>query len=480
MIAGPAFKIDPLGESLALTTSGNVKNLIVGALELKGHLDLDALGDVVSDIGNSFPQLKMCVKEVAERGRHHLVWDSGPQLEIPVIIWDATNQSYSGSSFDTLLSCIEPSLERDRNLFTEAAGEVHLVKLAPDHQILALVASHVAADAMTFAEVAKESMIKYHERITGQKPTLSYSPLAASSVGKRRIRKRKTVWKDYWTTCRQALMPYRVKCGLPKGSGRPADSCEYHVKKTMIPDEAERVVSESLKRKVSLVDYFMASTIAAIDHWNKARNIEPATVTAALTVNMEGRFKDLDGPNKDSALYFQFGPEERKDPEKLSRRVLRARIGQFRNQMDLKYSKAITKLNNLFRIFPFKTRQRIFSQILARHQTSFALTFMGVVWPSTNGRRITGDSYLISAGDLDIADVFAIPYKLVSRTPLYLSAYFFRKRLNVILSAAAWQFTREEAEAFLDLFVELLKSPGMESQRLSWGTAHDFFPPSTQ
>jgi len=464
MIDRSSLSIDPLGESLALTTSGNIKNLIVGALELKGHLDLEAFRDVIGEIGDSFPQLKMRVKEVVERGRHYLVWDRGSQLEIPVTIGDASDLSHSASGFDALLTYLESSLEREWNLFAEAASEVHLVKLAPDHHMLALVASHVAADAMTFAEVAKEWMIRYHERVTGRKPTLSYSPLAASSVRKRTIRKRKTVCKDYWTTFRQALMPYRVKCALPKGSNILTDPGEHHVEKSLTPDESEGVVSESLKRKVSLVDYLMASTGVAIDQWNKARNIEPAIITAALTVNMEGRFKDVNGPNKDSALYFRFGPEERKDHEQLARRILLARIGQFRDQMDLKYSKAIAKLNSLFRIFPFEVRQRIFSQILQRHQTSFALTFMGVVWPLANGRKITSDSYLTQAGDLNIADVFAIPYKLVSRTPLYLSAYFFRKRLHVILSAAPWQFTREEAEAFLGLIIQLMKSPSTGSQ----------------
>jgi len=213
-----------------------------------------------------------------------------------------------------------------------------------------------------------------------------------------------------------------------------------------------------MKARVAFVDYLMAGGMIAIDLWNRARNLEAAMVTTGLTVNMAGRFATVDGPNADSALYFQFAPEERKDPVQLARRIHRLRIGQFRYQMDLKYAKAIGKLNKLFRVFSFSVRQKIFSRILQRHQTSFALTFMGVVWPSAKGRKITGDSYLTSAGDLDITEVFAVPYKLVSRTPLYLSAYFFRKRLNVILSAAGWHFTRDEAEAFLDLIVSLLKS----------------------
>jgi hypothetical protein len=47
-------------------------------------------------------------------------------------------------------------------------------------------------------------------------------------------------------------------------------------------------------------------------------------------------------------------------------------------------------------------------------------------------------------------------YRIVSRTPLYLAVYFFRKKLNLMLSAAAWKFKNEEAEAFLDLVIDVL------------------------
>ncbi len=87
---------------------------------------------------------------------------------------------------------------------------------------------------------------------------------------------------------------------------------------------------------------------------------------------------------------------------------------------------------------------------------------MGVLWPESLGRKISGDSYLKSVGGLDVIEAYGMAYRIVSRTPLYLTAYFFRKRLNLILSAATWQFTKEEAQAFLDLVVDILKrqAPG--------------------
>jgi len=238
----PLF-IDPLAESLALTTSGNVKNLIVGALELKGNLDPYALRDVVGEIGDTFPQLTMRVKEVVERGKHRLVWDGESQSDIAFRMWDVSESNQSRSGLDSLLTCLAPTLERERNLFEEPAGEIHLVKLARDHYLLALAANHVAADAMTFAEVAKEAMIRYHVRVTGLKLGLGVPPPAASTGHKRTVPKSKTVWKDYWTTCLQALIPYRIRCALPEGSGIPCNPGEHHMKRLLSPQETELIVA---------------------------------------------------------------------------------------------------------------------------------------------------------------------------------------------------------------------------------------------
>jgi len=449
-------RLDPLGESLALTTSGNIKNLVLGALELKGSLDLEAFRGAVERCAQDVPHLKMWLKEVKQEGRHYLVWDRESQHEVPLEIWNLEDSSLSEPSLHTLLKCLKPDLDRQRNLFRESACVVHLLRWGQDRFLLAFVSSHVAADAMTVMDLAKEFMLHYHELTTGQKPALSDLPVASSTVRKKARRKRKTAWKDYWFTLRQALIPFTARCALPEGSGRPEDNGEHHAKRLLTEEQSERIVAESLKREFYLVDFLLSSTATAIYTWNRARNVDPAVVTAGLTVNMRGRFPDLESPNSDSVLYFVIEPEKAGDPDKLARQILLSRIRQLRDHMDRKYYRAIAKLNNFFRIFPFGIRRKIFRAILGRHQTSFALGFLGVLWPPANGRKITTQSALTSTGGLAVTEVHGTPYKLVSRTPLYLSAYFFNKRLNLVLSAQARHFTAEESRAFLDLIVDVL------------------------
>lgn len=457
LITQKYIALGPLEEALALTTNSNSKNIILGAFDLTGHLDLEAMKKTVSSLGDKFPHLRTCLQEIKIRGRHYLRWDYLNKLEIPLSISDLSDADRSRSGLDMLLSCLEPSLDRDRNLFKDPAIEFHLVKLNQDHHLLACILGHVAADAITLAEIMKEFMAKYHELVIGEKPAFSCYAVSVSTSRKRAVRQKSTVLIDYWETLTQAMIPY-ARCSLPMGTGIPGDFSEHYIKRLFSVEETEGVVSKAVKIRAPFVDYLLAALSLAVDRWNEIRKVESSTLSASLTVNMQGRFQDRDGPNNDSILYFQFSQDQRKDFETLARLVSRFRIKQFRRQMDLKYSKAMAKLNNFLSIFPFRIRQEAYLKILQRHQTSFALGFMGVLWPESDGRRISGDSYLASVGGLNITEAHGMAYRIVSSTPLYLTAYFFRKRLNLILSAAAWHFTKEEAQTFLDLVVDILES----------------------
>lgn len=448
--------LNPLAEALALTTNSDDRNIILGALDLRGPVNLEALRKTVGCIGDMFPQLRAFLQQVRVGGRYYLTWDHRSCLQIRLLFWDVSRMHVSGPGLDILLNSLDSSLMTERDLFEEPPIEFHLVKLEQNHHLLACIMAHVAGDAITLAEIVKEFMAKYHELVMGDKPTFSYNTVSVSTGQKRAVRKKNTLFPDYWKTLRQALIPY-AKPSLPVGVGISGNSGEHYIKRLFSVEETEGIVSNAGKNRVPFVDYLMAGVTLGIDRWNAARNVTSAMVSAALTVNMQGRFIEGDGLNNDSVLYFEFSQEQRRNAEKLPLLVYRLRTKQFRDQMDLKYSKGMAKLNNFLNIFPFKIRQQAYLKILQRHQTSFALGFMGVLWPESDGRRISGDSYLTSAGGLNITEAHAMAYRIVSGTPLYLSAYFFRKRLNLILSAAAWKFTRDEAQAFLDLVVAILE-----------------------
>ncbi len=449
----------PLAEALALTTNNNYKNIILGALDMVGNVDLDALKMAVSEMGNIFPQIGASLEEVKKQGQYRLAWEFKSRHDAPLFISDASDDDSPNSGLDVLLGCLESRLNRERGVFSEPASEFHLLRFDENHHMLACIMWHPAGDAVTLAEIVKALMARYHELVLGEKAAFSNYPMFVSTGSKRSIRNQKTNLTDYWKTLRQAMVPY-AKCSIPVGNGLPGDFREHYVKRLFAVNETEDVVSKATKIRVPFVDYLMAVVCLAVDRWNAVRNTDSSMLSAALTVNMQGRFQDQEGPNNDSVLYFRFRQGQRKDPKALARMVYRFRMKKLREGADLKYSKGLAKLNSFLSIFPFNIRQRAYLKILQKHQTSFALGFMGVLWPESLGRKISGDSYLKSVGGLDVIEAYGMAYRIVSRTPLYLTAYFFRKRLNLILSAAAWKFTKEESQDFLGLVVDMMTDYG--------------------
>ena len=343
-------------------------------------------------------------------------------------------------------------MNRGRDIFREPASEFHLVKFGANHHALACLLWHPAGDAVTLAEIVKAFMGRYHELTCGEKPAFSNYPMSVSTGNKRAMRTYKTSLRDYWTTSVQTAIPFR-KCSVPAGSGAPGDFTEHYTKRLFTTKETEDLVTRAGKIRVSFVDFLLAAVSLTVDQWNRARSMKTSVVSAALTVNLQGRSENYDDPNNDSVIYFRFDHQQRQDSKAFPRHIFRFRMRKFREGADIKYSKGLAKLNNFLNKFPFHIRQKAYLKILQKHQTSFALGFIGVLWPESNGNRISGDSYLKTAGDLEMIEAYGMAYRIVSSTPLYLTAYFFRKKLNLILSASAWKFTKQEAQEFLDLVV---------------------------
>ena len=450
------MKLGPLEEALALTTTTESPNIVCGALELKGPLDAEAIAKATASLRKSLPHLKMCLAEVKERGRYILVRDAATDLEIPFSSTVAGNMSGCESSLDILISHLKDVLNREWNLFKEPLIQIHLIKLDDQRHLIACVMNHVAADAVTLGEIVREFIREYHHIATGETNGFTSESSPSSISRKRSAQKKKTTPLDYWLTLRQAIIPHR-KCSLTAGSGDEQDCGEHYVKRLLSRQNSELALKNSAKFKLPFVDYLMACMFTAIDRWNHGHMFPTSVLSSALTVNMRGRFQDTGCPNNDSILYFRFERDQRTDVESLAKLVYRSRMRLYRDQMDVKYAKGLAKVNRLLGFFPFEWRRQALLSILERHQTSFAVGFTGVMWP--NSRRLSADSYLTHAGELEISEAHGMAYRIVSRTPLYLAAYFFRKRLNLILSAATWKLTRQETEDFLDLLVNILDNP---------------------
>lgn len=451
-------RLDALSEMLALSSHGNTKNILMTAAEAQGPLDLDAMKLAVIQVAREFPQVVSCIQEVREWGRHYVTREYRPDIAIPLVVSDLQIPDSSSSVFSRLMEHLAPRLDAHWDLFNEPALKYHIVRVAKDHHVIAQMAHHAAADAGTAAEVGKKLFEKYDEILTGKKPKWAFQPHAMSTLQKRQVRVKKLSFRETMSNVLDTVGHLAEKTTLPVGSGRQDDQRQHHVKRKLTVEQTEAITKPASGSGASFVDLLVVCTNLAIDQWNGTGDKPSGILTTSMSVNMKGRFRTFNTLNNSGLIFFRAQPEDRENTAAFAKSIALSRIKQFRRQMDFKFYKDISRMNSVLRPLPFPTRSKVVNFIMNKHQFSMAITLLGVIWPETRNGKPTANTCVTQSGGLTISEVHGVGYKLLSNTHLLLIVYVFRNQLNFVLHASACLFTREEAEAFMDLVMENLLS----------------------
>lgn len=461
-------RVDVLSETIALSTCGNTKNIIIAAMDVKGPYDVEVGVEAARRASLSFPQLMSCIREVSSRGMHYLEWQRRLDQALPVFYADLPESSRSDNLLNDIMSVMTPRLDRNWDLFRQVAAEFQILRLGPEHNVMASVCHHVAGDAGTASEFGREFLLHYHEIKRGSKPPWAEDRLALSTVKKRPVRIQPKRWGQKIRESHFGFMQIFERPVEPLGSGFKTDLSQHFAKRVLSEEKSAAVYFSALQSGVNFVDSLTVYANMAIDEWNSQRGREPGLLTTAMTVNTRGRFSEFDTPNNSSVIVFRCQPDQRKDPAGFLRELARMRIRHFREHKDVTMLHNIRRLNSSMRLFPYHIRRQLMHLFLQNHKFSIAVTLLGTVWPRLVNGKPTADSSVTSSADLEVSEIHGIGYKLHSGTRLLLIAYAYRNRLNLILEAAGSLFTREETEAFLDLIIEKLFSGilTLEGQRV--------------
>ncbi len=452
-------ELDAISEMIALSSFGNTKNLIVSGVDLRGTLDIETLERAAALAVKEFPQLGCRLSEVRTRGRHRLYWDRVPDQSVPFTVSELPPGTSPENALTAFLEQATPLLDRQWDLFNEPPVRLHVAKIATNHHIFAPIIHHVASDGGVAAEFGRAILARYHELKLGTVPHWALGAFPMSTMRKRMVQVQEGGFKDFLRTAKPALIPLLQRPTLPAGTGLSHDTRQHQIKRLLSVEQTTHLAGLAAKRKASQIDLFVCATNLAIDRWNEARKIPPGTLTTSVTVNMKGRFRQLEGPNNSAVIFFKSDHQERKDLESFLRKVSLARIRHFRRNMDFQYFQNVSKLTDSLRLFPFRVRRRIVDFLIQRQRVSIGVTLLGTVWPELKDRKFTGNSLLVRPGDAEVTEVHGIGYKLLSDTRLLLIVYVYGGRLNLILASSACLFTRVEAEQFLDLIVDTLLEP---------------------
>jgi len=440
---------------LVLTSHSNTKNIILVAVETRGPLDEPAFELAVEQLMTSFPHLKTTVREVRKGRRFGLTREYRPDMQFPFVVSDLSPADRSESVLESIMRHLAPRLDRSWDLFEEAPGEVHIVRLGTDRQVIAFVYHHVAADGGMASEIFGELLGHYHMITRGEKPEWLSDSLAMSAYRKRPVRLKKEKIRAALSDFVSDL-PFTHRPTRPAGTGKRNDASEHHVKRVLSSDDTEKIVIHESKKGFPFIDRLIASTNLALDDWNHAHNAPSKLVTTAVTVNTKGRLRERNEANNTAVIFFRSNREERKDRGQFVRSLAIARINQFRRQKDIQFYTKLTRLIRGVGVFPFGIRQRMVHFMLESQRYSVGVSFLGVLWPAMKDGRPGIESSLVYPGDLEITEAHGLNYKPAGTPYINLIVYVYRSRLNLCLAASASVLTREECHGLIDTIVENL------------------------
>jgi hypothetical protein len=448
-------KLDSNSEMLVLTSYANTKNIILVAAETRGPLDEPAFGSAVQQLMTSFPHLKTTVRQVREDRRFTLTREYRPDMQFPFVVSDLNPGDSSDTVLDSILKHLGPRMDRSWDLFREAPGEVHIVRLGPDRQVIAFVYHHVAADGGMASEIFGALLGHYHAITRGEQAEWLADSLAMSAYRKRPVRLKKEKIRAALSDFVSDL-PFTHRPTRPAGTGKRHDTREHHVKRVLSSDDTEKIVIHESQKGFPFIDRLIASTNLSLDEWNEAHDVPSKLVTTAVTVNTKGRLPERNEANNTAVIFFRSNREDRKDRLKFARSLAIARINQFRRQKDLQF---YTKLSRLIRgvsVLPFRIRQRLVHFMLESQRYSVGVSFLGILWPAMKEGRPGIESCLEYPGDLEITEVHGLNYKPAGTPYINLIVYVYRSRLNLCMAESAAVLTREECDGLIDMIVRNL------------------------
>ena len=361
-------ELNPLSEMLALSAFGNTKNVIISMVETQGPLDTEAMTVAFGRAAEKYPQILSCLKEVRIRVKHRLFWEHRVDLPLSVHFSELPSTDDARSIFDRFMDHMAVHLDRDWDLFKEPPVQLLLVRVAENHYVFGPILHHVASDAAIASEIGRELLANYHEMRTGKRPEWVFQPEAMSTARKRPVRAKEKKWTNYASEARHAIGNLFARPTLPAGSGSPDDPRQHHVKRELTSEETTRLMKMTAEQGVSLIDLLVGCSNLAIDKWNQDRGITRGTLTTSMSMNMKGRFKEVNAENTSAQLFFRSEPQDRDNMREFMRTLGLQRIKQFRNQMDLQFFRDVARMNASVSFLPFGPRRRIVNFLMQKHQ----------------------------------------------------------------------------------------------------------------
>ncbi len=447
-------RLDIISDVMALTSYGNVKNIILVAAETVGAFDEQAFASAARRASIKFPVLTSRLKEIRKKGRFFLVREHCPEMDVPIFMGKLSKSHSEEPIVDSLMSHMTSRLESDWDLFSKPPVEIHVLAAGNDRFVFVTLLHHSAGDAEAVLSIMKAIMGEYEAEVTGETPPWLGNPYVSSTSKKSRSVRRRFGWMDFLRQLKRDLRYRKVKPVFPWGSGNSRDTREWHVRRAFSVDDSARILNSFSGNSTHVIDHLVACTNLALDYWNGKHNLKPGRITSAVTVNMRGRFGGKSEKNYSSVIFLRSDPDQRRDYLTFVHELASSRSKQFEKGADLTTRQSLLLGSKLFYYLPFGLRRRVPGFFMKHQQYSAAVTFMGSLFPRFDGKGM-GRDFLTAFGNLEIIDIYGVGHKHVGGAAMHLLVYVYRNRLSLVLMIPGKSLTKTECDSLMDVLVDV-------------------------
>lgn len=460
--------LDGLSELMVFSNYPEAKNIMIFGFDFEGDIDVDAMNLALSYTLPSFPEFMSFVKESGTGMEKRLNWFLDTDFKPEFRQTRMTNLDNSLGFEHSLINSLDQSVNKDWDLLRTVPTEFHVVSLPDGRRSLLALVHHAAADGWTLASFYRDLMAHYHRIVTGNEPEWARDYDFVSSVKTRMVEMKNTRLNNTLYFLKNMLDSYVNKPCLPLGRGESNKTGVHYSKLVLTSEETKHVTRNVSQRSSPFIDGLIAGMARSIDQWNASYDQKMSgDIIICVTVQMRGRFGEVNTASNSSSLKIRLGASERRDPDVLYKTVSSRRQMEQESLSDVRVCMASNSLADSIRILPLKIRQKIGHYVCQMRLIPTLIAPFGLMWPEFRNGRRTGDSYLKEVGKLNLMEFHAFPYELGYNCPLILGAYTFRKRLNLQIMASSCLLTAEETVRF----TRLLKDMILESLSAAWQRA---------
>jgi len=436
--------LGPVSEAFYCLEYENCRRVDFYALVFKGKPDREALKEAYRLNLEAFPAIASRL-EFKRRGLRQVLVRVPAEPHSFEFVDDAPVKGSGENIYlDTLMDYFKPVLEKGLDLFSEANFRYYFFTFPHDVYVLVYLGTHIGTDGANFMTIAQDFLARYHELVTGAPPEWTKHMVLPS------LRPREVGFK--WSEIiSQMRGESRLKKEFPLirfgKETRPEKPSRYMRHFRLTEEETKEVLSKAKAMGITFNDLLCTEMSKALD---VLMDRPGGTQSIWVVVNTRSRTSRLlETGNNAATINIELPPRARKDPETLVREFTAQRKKKLATGRDVANLVMLQKLMRTMQYVPIEKRKNIMKKIMERPRT-LNVSNMGIRFPKIVNGKITSDTYLEYAGDLELIALrtyFSVSY---SQGQAF-GCGTFRRRLGLRISAFEETIDIETAEKYLEL-----------------------------